>query len=76
MKRKVECQSKVESVVIGRGSTPESGEIAPDVEKREWVLLFYDADELPSHRNAYQIVLTPDEAAKFEVDNVYTLTIG
>jgi len=76
MKRKVECQSKDERVVVGRGPTPDTGEIAPDLEKAEVVMLFYDADELESHRNAYQIFLTPAEAAKFEVGKIYTLTIG
>lgn len=76
MKRKVECQGKDERIIVGRGPTPEDGEIAPETEKAEVVMLFYDADELESHRNSYQIVITPAEAKKFEVGETYTLTIG
>lgn len=75
MKRKVECQIKIETVVAGRGPTPDNGEVAPDVEKHEFSVLFYDVEE-DSHRNAYQIVLTSAEAEMFEIGKTYTLTIG
>lgn len=76
MKRKVECQGKDVRVISGRGPTPESGEIAPETEKTEVVVLFYDAGELDSHRNSYQVVLTPAEAKAFKVGETYTLTIS
>lgn len=75
MQRKVECQSISQVVTVGRGSTPDGGAIAPDVEKTEVVVLFYDADELASQRNAYPMTLTPEEAKGFKVGKNYTLTI-
>ena len=91
MQRQVECQSKVLVRTEGTGATPPFDEanyetiggmltakpeaVAPDIIKDEVVLLFYD--QHPSaHRNAIQLVLTPEEAAKFEVDKVYTLSIS
>lgn len=76
MKRKVECQGKETRVIVGRGPTPDTGELAPEMEKTEVVMLFYDAEEVESHRNSYQVVLTPAEAKGYKVGEIYTLTIG
>lgn len=76
MKRKVECQQKERRVIFGRGPTPDTGDLAPDITKIEFMMLFYDAGEMPAHRNVYQIFLTPEEADKYEVGKIYTLNIG
>ncbi len=75
MQRKVECQQREVRTYAARGPTPEDGSVAPDIEKTDVLLLFYDAEELPSHRNAIQVTLTPEEASGYEVGGIYTLTI-
>lgn len=75
MKREVECQTKDRRVIDGRGSTPDGGELAPELKKIEFVMLFYDVGDY-EHRNAYQMILSPDEAKAYKVGETYTLSIG
>lgn len=76
MQRRVECQQKEVRKYAARGSTPIGGALAPDIEKTDVLLLFYDADELEHHRNAYQMVLSVEEAKDYKVGKIYTLQIN
>lgn len=91
MKRKVICETKELRRTEGRAPTPELSTVvsnadgtvtiaapeAPLIVINQYYMVFYDSQENASyHRNAYSMVLTADEADKFEVGKVYSISIN